>query len=128
MTKDNASGAGMDPHAHWITSADGLSRRNPAPDASAPRMPTSPTITLKVGNEFAPFHRSASHVEPAYRDGWNQCYQDATRLLAESQAHNAKLEASLTAMCDLWRMVCSANHHDPHHMVQYTEALAALQP
>jgi hypothetical protein len=29
----------------------------------------------KCGNEFLPFHPQASHVEPAYRDGWNACYQ-----------------------------------------------------
>lgn len=31
----------------------------------------------KVGNEFAPFHKSASHVNPDYRDGWNACYEAA---------------------------------------------------
>jgi len=31
----------------------------------------------KIGNEFAPFHPSASHVDPEYRDGWNACYEIA---------------------------------------------------
>ena len=33
--------------------------------------------TYKLGNEFLPFHPSASHIEPAYRDGWNACYKAA---------------------------------------------------
>lgn len=37
-----------DPHAHWIQSADGLSSRNPAPDASPPRVP-SHCVTVNVG-------------------------------------------------------------------------------
>lgn len=37
----------------------------------------------KVGNEFAPYHPDASHVDPQYRDGWNACYRAA---LASQQA------------------------------------------
>lgn len=29
----------------------------------------------KLHCEYLPFHPSASHVEPAYRDGWNDCYR-----------------------------------------------------
>lgn len=29
----------------------------------------------KCGNEYLPFHPSASHVNPDYRDGWNDCYR-----------------------------------------------------
>lgn len=29
----------------------------------------------KCGNEYAPYHPSASHVDPQYREGWNACYQ-----------------------------------------------------
>lgn len=29
----------------------------------------------KLGDELAPFHPDASHVEPGYRDGWNDCYR-----------------------------------------------------
>lgn len=32
----------------------------------------------KSGNEYLPYHPSASHVSPAYRDGWNACYKAAT--------------------------------------------------
>ncbi len=32
----------------------------------------------KVGRELAPFHPDASHVEPGYRDGWNDCYTAMT--------------------------------------------------
>ncbi len=28
----------------------------------------------KIGDEFAPYHPSASHCPPDYRDGWNHCY------------------------------------------------------
>lgn len=34
------------------------------------------------GNEFLPFHPSASHVSPAYRDGWNDCYAAAMKAIA----------------------------------------------
>lgn len=97
-------GAGMDPHAHWIPSADGLARRNPAPDASPAMVPNSRTVMLKIGNEFAPFHRSASHVEPAYRDGWNQCYAGATGLLAEKAQRIERLEAALRCLLEEVRM------------------------
>jgi len=33
----------------------------------------------KTGNEFAPYHPSASHIRPDYRDGWNACYELATK-------------------------------------------------
>ncbi len=67
-----------DPHAHWISSADGLSWRNPAPDASPVAVPNSITVAFKYGNEFAPYHPDASHVAPDYRKGWNDCYRAAT--------------------------------------------------
>jgi hypothetical protein len=31
----------------------------------------------KFGNEYLPYHPSASHVNPEYRDGWNDCYSTA---------------------------------------------------
>lgn len=31
----------------------------------------------KIGNEFKPYHSSASHIEPGYRDGWNACFERA---------------------------------------------------
>lgn len=38
------------------------------------RLNSKTTPRWKCGNEYAPFHPSASHVSPAYRDGWNDCY------------------------------------------------------
>ena len=32
-----------------------------------------------VGNEYKPFHPSASHVRPEWRDGWNACFVAAIR-------------------------------------------------
>ena len=36
----------------------------------------------KCGNEFLPYHPSASHVEPAYRDGWNACFKASAQVQA----------------------------------------------
>lgn len=36
----------------------------------------------KSGNEFLPYHPSASHVRPDYRDGWNACWRS---LMSASQ-------------------------------------------
>lgn len=44
----------------------------------------------KSGNEFAPYHPSASRIRPEYRDGWNACY-------AAAQAHNRLLLAAIDA-------------------------------
>ncbi|WP_312834324.1 hypothetical protein [Comamonas sp.] len=43
-----------------------LSARQAAPDGP-----------WKCGNEYLPYHPDASHVDPAYRDGWNDCYRAA---------------------------------------------------
>ena len=40
-------------------------------------MTTNTNADWKCGNEFLPYHPGASHVEPAYRDGWNDCYRAA---------------------------------------------------
>lgn len=40
----------------------------------------------KGGAEFLPFHPSASHVDPAYRDGWNDCYRAAAVQLTPDEA------------------------------------------
>ncbi len=37
--------------------------------------------TWKHGNEFLPFHKQASHVNPDYRDGWNACYEMASQTI-----------------------------------------------
>ena len=33
-----------------------------------------PSSAYKLGDEFKPFHPSASHVRPEWRDGWNACF------------------------------------------------------
>jgi hypothetical protein len=39
-------------------------------------IPAAPSAgEWKCGNEFLPYHPSASHVNPDYRDGWNACYR-----------------------------------------------------
>lgn len=40
----------------------------------------------KVGNEFLPYHPSASHVRPDYRDGWNDCYKVAAASIGQEAA------------------------------------------
>lgn len=42
----------------------------------------APADQWKCGNEFLPYHPSASHVEPAYRDGWNACFKAAAQVQA----------------------------------------------
>lgn len=37
----------------------------------------------KRGNEYAPYHPRASHVDAAYRDGWNACYEAAQAAIAQ---------------------------------------------
>jgi hypothetical protein len=66
MTKDNASGAGMETLAHLYRDSEG--------NAIASTKVETPFLTLE--------HELVSRT-------------DATRLLAESQAHNAKLEAQV---------------------------------
>lgn len=46
---------------------------------------------FKAGNEFAPYHPDASHVEPGYRDGWNACYRAARE--ADREAMRMALES-----------------------------------
>lgn len=36
----------------------------------------------KLGDEYLPFHPSASHVDPSYRDGWNACFHAGRASLA----------------------------------------------
>ena len=40
-------------------------------------MEPEPGQQWKTGNEFLPYHPSASHVSPEYRDGWNAAYMAA---------------------------------------------------
>lgn len=60
----------------------------PAPQPQPERQPESEPTRWKVGNELAPYHPDASHVEPGYRDGWNACY----RAMRESEPTEAQIE------------------------------------
>lgn len=51
-----------------------LAARSSAMQPHPERQPVSEPTRWKVGNELAPYHTDASHVEPGYRDGWNACY------------------------------------------------------
>lgn len=65
-----ATEVARDPHAHWIPSADGLSRRNPAPDASVAMVPNSRTVMLKKMSAEV-----ASPVVGALPDGVDEALQ-----------------------------------------------------
>lgn len=63
----------------------------------------SPTaVQWKVGDEFLPYHLDASHVDPAYRDGWNHCYQAAQLSQAQVVPDGWKLVPGLPTqdMCE----------------------------
>lgn len=47
-----------------VRSESQLSARQAAPDGQ-----------WKCGDEYLLYHPDASHVDPAYRDGWNDCYR-----------------------------------------------------
>lgn len=47
--------------------------------------------TWKHGNEFLPFHKQASHVNPDYRDGWNACFEMAAVEIAAERERCAKI-------------------------------------
>lgn len=59
-----------------------------APVSGNPTL-TPPAEQWKCGKEFLPYHPSASHVEPAYRDGWNHCYEAAQALMPGKSASTA---------------------------------------
>lgn len=63
-------------------------------------MSEKPFGQWKVGNEFLPYHWSASHVEPRYRDGWNHCYEVAQARIAELQAQVEQLRAEAKVASD----------------------------
>lgn len=56
----------------------------------------------KLGNELAPYHPDASHVEPRYRDGWNACFVACSevvgRLNAQREADHAVIDDALNAL------------------------------
>lgn len=49
-------------------------------------------------DDFAPYHPSASHVPPDYRDGWNACFAAA---LEEREAYARSLVAKERERCAL---------------------------
>ena len=51
-----------------------------------------PVGPWKCGNEFLPYHPSASHVEPGYRDGWNACYLAAAPKADAAQGNGIPTE------------------------------------
>lgn len=51
----------------------------------------------KAGNEFLPYHPQASHCTPAYRDGWNHCYEAAQGVIAGLRLELERLKAAATA-------------------------------
>jgi len=78
MTKDNASGAGMETVCHLYASDEDALKKSGA----------CTVYELEQQFCFLPDERFAELVRRT----------DATRLLAESQAHNAKLEAQVERM------------------------------
>lgn len=55
-----------------------------------------PVVAWKCGNEFAPYHPQASHINPDHRDGWNACYRAAqASLLAKEAECKVLMEALL---------------------------------
>lgn len=54
----------------------------------------------KVGDEYAPFHRQASHVRPDYRDGWNDCYEAASTAVRDAALEAAAQECDEFASCE----------------------------
>lgn len=58
-----------------------------------------PVVAWKCGNEFAPYHPQASHINPDHRDGWNACYRAAqASLLAKEAECEALREQVVWAM------------------------------
>ncbi|MEG0000604.1 hypothetical protein [Comamonas sp.] len=60
----------------------------------------APADQWKCGNEFLPYHPSASHIEPAYRDGWNACFKAAAQehAMPERRGHGNDENSAQTRM------------------------------
>lgn len=63
-------------------------------------MSEKPFGQWEVGDEFLPYHWSASYVEPRYRDGWNHCYEVAQARIAELQAQVEQLRTEAKVASD----------------------------
>jgi hypothetical protein len=57
--------------------------------------------TFKVDNEFLPYHPSASHVPPGYRDGWNHCFVMAKIRITDLEAQIADAKQAAKWESDL---------------------------
>jgi len=55
-------------------------------------------VAWKCGNEFAPYHHQASHINPDHRDGWNACYRAAEAALSAQAAEKDAVIAALLAV------------------------------
>lgn len=64
-----------------------------------------PATIWKIGNELAPFHPDASHVEPGYRDGWNECYGLATAELDRLRERQFSADMCLDAATEARRVL-----------------------
>lgn len=64
-----------------------------------------PAGPWKCGSEFLPYHPSASHVRPDYRDGWNHCYAAAKKLVPLSW--EPQFDAMSPKQEDLVREFCA---------------------
>ena len=75
----------------------------------------------KTGDDFAPYHPNASHIEPGYRDGWNACYKMAEaeieRLRAELERERMRLAAcGVVADANTQESAAKAREmHDEYH-------------
>jgi hypothetical protein len=63
-------------------------------------------LKYKAGNEFLPYHPSASHTLPDYRDGWNACFSEAEIRIRQLQAEVEALKQSNTHL----REVAASQH------------------
>ena len=79
----------------------------------------------KCGSEFLPYHPSASHGPPDYRDGWNQCYAAAQH--AQHAQHAQQPVATLHVDGSFVHVEWHIQAPTACHM-QVFQATAAWQP
>jgi hypothetical protein len=64
-------------------------------------LPTIESGPWNTGGDFLPFHRQASHVSPAYRDGWNDCYEMARAYMANAALQQSDVSTQSTGQVDV---------------------------
>lgn len=64
----------------------------------------------KHGNEFAPFHPQASHVNPDHRDGWNACFKAAESALATERAAREGADTRIVELMETQRKFGALQH------------------